>query len=89
MKIYNHRVIIDWIIYLILIIMLSFVLGFACFYVSEIVEYGIKPPIKIAFIMGYAFARVVFGPILLAFFTIGRLMDKNNRSTPIILNKRI
>lgn len=88
-NIYKHRVIIDWIVYLIIIIILSFILGFGCFYISEIAQYGIKPPINITFIMGYALARVVFAPILLSFFTIGRLMDKSKRSTPIILNRRI
>ena len=86
---YKHRIIIDWIVYLILIIILSFVLASGYFYISQIAEYGIKPPINITFIMGYALARIIFAPILLTLFTISRLIDKNKRSTPIILNKRI
>lgn len=83
----KHKLIIDWIIYLSIIIILSFVLPSGYFYVSEIAEYGVKPSIRTTFIMGYALARIIYGPILLTLFTIGRLMDKTKRFTPIFLIK--
>ena len=82
---YKVRIIVDWIVYLTFIIILSLVLASGYYYISQIAEYGVRPPINIVFIMGYALARIIFAPILLMLFTIGRLKKKNMRTNTIIL----
>lgn len=82
----RYKLTLDWLVYLILIVIVSVLFTFGLVYTTEMIGTNSQPSIKLVLLLTYGLSRIFITPIFVSIFAFGRFMDIRIRNKTIFFN---